>query len=46
MFRTKGMTGFTLYPGKAYLEIKAKLYNRTNLPADIFVVGKSGGGSE
>ena len=22
MFRTKGMTGFTLYPDKAYLEIK------------------------
>lgn len=32
MFRTKGMAGFTLYPGKAYLEIKAQLYNRTNLP--------------
>ena len=32
MFRTKGMTGFTLYPGKAYLEIKVKLYNRTDLP--------------
>lgn len=29
MFRTKGMAGFTLYPGKAYLEIKGKLYNRT-----------------
>ena len=32
MFRTKGMAGFTLHPHKAYLEIKAKLYNRTNLP--------------
>lgn len=32
MFRTKGMTGFTLYPGKAYLEIKVKLYNRTPHP--------------
>jgi len=32
MFRTKGMAGFTLYPDKAYLEIKAKLFNRTNLP--------------
>lgn len=32
MFRTKGMAGFTLYPGKAYLEIKAKLYNRTSVP--------------
>jgi tetratricopeptide (TPR) repeat protein len=32
MFRTKGMAGFTLYPGKAYLEIKARLYNRTPFP--------------
>jgi tetratricopeptide (TPR) repeat protein len=32
MFRTKGMAGFTLHPGKAYLEIKAQLYNRTALP--------------
>jgi tetratricopeptide (TPR) repeat protein len=32
MFRTKGMAGFTLHPEKAYLEIKAKLYNRTSLP--------------
>ena len=31
MFRTKGMAAFTLYPGKAYLEIKAQLYNRTNM---------------
>ena len=30
MFRTKGMAAFTLYPGKAYLEIKAQLYNRTS----------------
>jgi tetratricopeptide (TPR) repeat protein len=29
MFRTKGMAGFRLYPDKAYLEINAKLYNRT-----------------
>jgi tetratricopeptide (TPR) repeat protein len=29
MFRTKGMVGFTLYPGKAYIEISGKLYNRT-----------------
>lgn len=29
MFRTKGMAGFTLYPGKAYLEIKVRLYNKT-----------------
>lgn len=32
MSRTKGMTGFTLYPGKAYIEIKAKVYNRTPFP--------------
>ncbi len=32
MFHTKGMAGFTLYPDKAYLEVKAQLYNRTNLP--------------
>lgn len=32
MFRTKGMMGFTLYPGKAYIEIKAKVYNRTPFP--------------
>ena len=32
MFRTRGMAGFTLYPDKAYMEIKAKLYNRTNHP--------------
>lgn len=32
MFRTKGMAGFTLYPGKAYIEIKGKVYNRTPFP--------------
>lgn len=32
MFRTKGMAGFTLYPGKAYIEIKGRLYNRTPYP--------------
>jgi len=32
MSRTKGMTGFTLYPDKAYMEIKVKLYNRTAFP--------------
>jgi tetratricopeptide (TPR) repeat protein len=32
MFRTRGMTGFTLHPDKAYLEIKVKLFNRTNHP--------------
>lgn len=32
MFRTKGMAGFTLYPGKAYLEISGKLFNPTPFP--------------
>ncbi len=32
MFRTKGMAGFTLHPGKAYIEIKVKLFNRTSIP--------------
>ncbi len=32
MFRTKGMQGFTLHPGKAYIEIKVKVYNRTPFP--------------
>jgi len=32
MFRTKGMAGFTLHPDKAFIEIKAKLYNRTPHP--------------
>lgn len=32
MYGTKGMGAFTLYPGKAYIEIKGQLYNRTELP--------------
>ena len=32
MFHQKGMAGFTLRPGKAYLEIKGKLYNPTPVP--------------
>lgn len=32
MYGTKGITKFTLYPGKAYLEITGQLYNRTNMP--------------
>jgi tetratricopeptide (TPR) repeat protein len=32
MFRTKGMAGFTLYPGRAYLEISGKLFNPTPFP--------------
>ncbi|MCD8380332.1 MAG: DUF5107 domain-containing protein [Lachnospiraceae bacterium] len=30
MYRTKGMAAYTLYPGKAYLEIKGQLYNGTD----------------
>ncbi|WP_168123274.1 DUF5107 domain-containing protein [Paenibacillus sp. HB172176] len=32
MYGTKVTTGFTLHPGKAYLEISAQLYNRTAEP--------------
>jgi hypothetical protein len=32
MFRTKCALGFTLYPGKAFIELHAKLYNRTPFP--------------
>ncbi|GHU88639.1 hypothetical protein FACS1894155_03900 [Bacteroidia bacterium] len=32
MFRTKGMQGFTLYPGKAYIEVNVRIYNRTPFP--------------
>lgn len=32
MFHQKGMAGFTLRPGCAYLEIKGVLYSRTDVP--------------
>lgn len=32
MFRTKCALGFTLHPGKAYIELHAKLHNRTPFP--------------
>lgn len=32
MFHTKGMAGFTLYPDRAYLEIKGQVYNPTDRP--------------
>lgn len=32
MFHQKGMAGFTLRPGHAYLEIKGAVYNRTDMP--------------
>lgn len=32
MYGTKGMAAFTLYPDKAYIEIKGQLYNRTDTP--------------
>lgn len=32
MFRTKGMASFTLYPDSTYIEIKAQLFNRTDVP--------------
>ncbi len=32
MFHTKGMAGFTVYPDKAYLEIRGQVYNPTDRP--------------
>ena len=32
MYGTKGIAGFTLYPDKAYIEIRGQLYNRTSQP--------------
>lgn len=32
MFHQKGMAGFTLRPGHAYLEINGAVYNRTDVP--------------
>ena len=32
MYGTKGMAAISLYPGKAYIEIKGQLYNHTDLP--------------
>ncbi|MGN0778313.1 MAG: DUF5107 domain-containing protein [Aristaeellaceae bacterium] len=32
MYGTKGKMTFTVYPDKAYIEIKGQLYNRTSLP--------------
>lgn len=32
MFRTKCAVGFTLYPGKAYIEVHAKMFNRSPFP--------------
>lgn len=32
MYGTKGMAAFTLYPDKAYIEIKGQLFNNTDTP--------------
>ena len=32
MYRTKGMVGICLHPGKAFIEFKVQLYNRTPFP--------------
>jgi len=32
MYGTKGIAGFTLYPDRAFIEIRGQLYNRTALP--------------
>ncbi len=46
MYGTKGIASFTLYPDKAYIEIRGQLYNRTPYAADLSVVGKSGCSSQ
>ena len=42
MCRMKGMHGVCLHPGKAYIELKVRLYNRTPLHADVPLVGQRG----
>lgn len=32
MTRTKGRAGFTMYPDRAYLEVRGRVYNRTDVP--------------
>lgn len=32
MYGTKGINSITLYPGKAYIEVRGQLYNRTSMP--------------
>ena len=32
IYGTKGEASFTLYPGRAYIEVKGQLYNRTSTP--------------
>ena len=32
LYRTKSMTGITVYPGRSYLKVKARAYNRTSTP--------------
>jgi len=32
MYGTKGMAAISLYPGKAYIEVRGQLYNGTDLP--------------
>ena len=34
MYGTKGIASFTLYPDKAYIEIRGQLYNRTHITRD------------
>ncbi len=42
MYGTKGEASFTLYPGKAYIEIKGQLYNRTSTPQTFLWWAKPG----
>lgn len=39
MYGTKGLMRISVYPGKAYIEIKGQLYNRTSLP-QTFLCGQ------
>jgi hypothetical protein len=40
MARMKGMHGVCLHPGKAYVELKVRAYNRTTATADLSLVGQ------
>ena len=40
MCRMKGMHGVCLHPGKAFLELKVRAYNRTPFVADVSLVGQ------
>ena len=46
MYGTKGRMTFTVYPDRAYIEIRGQLYNRTPLPqtfTQVFMPYKAAG---